>query len=407
MPLLIFDGVRYCLTTFCVWFYDKLTTCIPGRLPTESTPPATGYCPSVSLILAGLNEGASLNATLEKLWGSYPRLQIIVVDDGSTDNMTAVARQFAGTHQHVSVISKPRGGKSSAMNAGLARATGEVTIILDADSELSPGAIWKIVQPLADPTVGAVSGNVRVRNAGHSLLTRIQAFEYLRSVFMGRIVMSRLGILGIVSGAFGAFRTSLIRQIGGWDVGPGEDEDMVLRIRKMGYKIEFERHADCYTDVPESWRVLTKQRRRWEWAVVTFDSRKHIDMANPLNQHFRLSNFVMFAERWLFNLLLPLWFWVYLGWLACNNDVSQLIFPTILFYLLYVLGDLLQYLIILDYSNHRRRDVSAILVIPVMPAYQLYQRLVTTIAILEEIFTRRSFRDGFVPIHVRNATWHW
>ncbi len=230
------------------------------------------------------------------------------------------------------------------------RATGEITIILDADSELSPGAIWKIVQPLADPTVRAVSGNVRVRNADQNLLTRIQAFEYLRSVFMGRIVMSRLGILGIVSGAFGAFRTSLIRDIGGWDVGPGEDEDMVLRIRKLGYQIEFQREADCHTDVPESWKVLTKQRRRWEWAVVTFDSRKHIDMANPLNEHFRLSNFVMFAERWLFNLLLPLWFWVYVGWLACHYDLTLLVYPTVLFYLLYMLGDLLQYLIILDYS---------------------------------------------------------
>ncbi len=79
--------------------------------------------------------------------------------------------------------------------------------------------------------------------------------------------------------------------MGGWDVGPGEDEDVVLRIRKLGYKIEFVPQADCFTDAPESWKVLTKQRRRWEWAVVTFESRKHIDMANPFNKHFSFSNF--------------------------------------------------------------------------------------------------------------------
>ncbi len=407
LPLLIFDGARYLLPTVCVWFYDHVTFWMSGRLSPGSAVAKLDFCPSVSLIVAGLNEGANLHGTLEKLWGSYPRLEIIVVDDGSTDNMAAVARQFAAVHKGVSVISKSRGGKSSGMNAGLALATGEVTIILDADSELSPGAIWHIVQPMADPSVGAVSGNVRVRNTTRSLLTRIQAFEYLRSVFMGRIVSSRLGILGIVSGAFGAFRTSLLRQMGGWDVGPGEDEEIVLRIRKLGYQIEFVPLADCLTDVPESWKALTQQRRRWEWAVVTFESRKHIDMANPLNRHFRLSNFILFAERWVYNLLLPLWFWVYVGWVVCRYDVSQLVCPAILFYTLYMFGDLIQYLIILDYSPCQRRDISAILVVPLMPIYQLYQRLITTFAIVEEICTRRSFCDGYVPRHVREATWHW
>lgn len=365
------------------------------------------FCPSVSLIVAGLNEGSSLRGTLDRLWGTYPILQIIIVDDGSTDNMASVARQFASEHPSVIVISKPRGGKSSAMNAGLALATGEVTIVLDADSELAQDAIWKIVQPLSDPTIGAVSGNVRVRNAGTNLLTRMQSFEYLRSVFLGRIVTSRLGMLGIVSGAFGAFRTSLLKEMGGWDVGPGEDEDMVLRIRKLGYNIEFVADADCMTDVPESWKVLTKQRRRWEWAVVTFESRKHIDMANPFNKHFRMTNFLLFAERWFFNLLLPLWFWIYVGWLLCTWSIGQLIYPTILFYLLYVMADFVQFLIILHYTNHLNEDVQALIVIPLMPLYQSYQRIVTTIAVIEEMVTRRSFRDGFVPAHVRSATWHW
>jgi cellulose synthase/poly-beta-1,6-N-acetylglucosamine synthase-like glycosyltransferase len=409
LPVILFDGLRYCFTALCVWTFDfgcRVLGCF--RKP-EVSEQVSGYryCPSISLVVAGLNEGDSLRGTLDRLWGTYPRLQLIIVDDGSTDNMAAVARGFAAEHKEVIVISKRRGGKSSAMNAGLACATGEVTIVLDADSELAPNALWEIVQPLQDPTVGAVSGNVRVRNYGKNLLTRLQAFEYLRSVFLGRIVTSRLGILGIVSGAFGAFRTSLLRQMGGWDVGPGEDEDMVLRIRKLGYKVEFVSHADCLTDVPESWKVLTKQRRRWEWAVVTFESRKHIDMANPFNKHFRLSNFFLFVERWIFNLLLPLWFWVYIGWIIGSNGFGNLVYPTILFYFLYVIGDVIQYLIILDYSNHVRRDLSAMFVIPLMPLYQAYQRLVTTFAVIEEMLSRRSFRDGFVPQHVRSVTWHW
>lgn len=415
LPVVMFDGLRYCFSSLCMWSFDALSALVPGKsllcktspVNLQSSQSSYRYCPSISLIVAGLNEGDSLRGTLQRLWGTYPKLQLIVVDDGSTDNMAAVARQFAIEHPGVIVISKRRGGKSSAMNAGLACATGEVTIVLDADSELAPNALWEIVQPLEDPRVGAVSGNVRVRNFSKNLLTRLQAFEYLRSVFLGRMVTSRLGILGIVSGAFGAFRTSLLKQMGGWDVGPGEDEDMVLRIRKLGFKIEFIPHADCFTDVPESWKVLTKQRRRWEWAVVTFESRKHIDMANPFNKHFSVSNFVLFAERWFFNLLLPLWFWVYIGWRIGSSGLTNLIFPSVLFYLLYLIGDVIQYLIILYYSSHLRRDLGAVFVIPLMPLYQAYQRLVTTFAVVEEMLSRRSFRDGFVPQHVRSVTWHW
>lgn len=407
LPLAMFDGLRYWCTALLVWLVELVGRCLPVRKDLEASIPQPRYCPSISVVIAGLNEGDNLRGTLDRLWGTYPKMQLIVVDDGSTDNMASEARRFAQEHSGVIVISKRRGGKSSAMNAGLAYATGEITIILDADSELAPNALWDIVQPLQDPRVGAVSGNVRVRNSDKNLLTRLQTFEYLRSVFLGRIVTSRLGLLGIVSGAFGAFRTSLIKGMGGWDVGPGEDEDMVLRIRKLGYKIEFVYYADCFTDVPESWKVLTKQRRRWEWAVITFKSRKHIDMANPFNKHFSLGNFVLFVERWFFNLLLPLWFWVYVTWLVCSHSLSHLINATTLYYFLYLLGDLTQYLLILDFSNHRRRDWSSIFVLPLMPFYQCYQRLVTTVALLEEIFSRRSFRDGFVPQHVRSVTWHW
>ena len=407
LPLLIFDAARYLLPAICVWLFDRVTGWLPGGSPPGSFPDTYDFCPSVSLIVAGLNEGVCLYSTLEKLWGSYPRLEIIVVDDGSTDNMASEARRFADAHSGVRVMSKDRGGKSAGMNAGLALATGEVTIVLDADSELSPGAIWHVVQPLSDPAVGAVSGNVRARNATRNLLTRIQSYEYLRSVFMGRIVTARLGILGIVSGAFGAFRTTMLREMGGWDVGPGEDEEIVLRIRKLGHKIEFVPQADCLTDVPETLKVLSKQRRRWEWAVVTFESRKHIDMANPFNRHFCFGNAILFAERWIYNLLLPLWFWVYVGWIVSNQDFLHLWYPAVLFYLLYCFGDFLQYLIILDYSPSPRRDASAILVIPLMPLYQFYQRFVTFFAIVEEIFFRQSYNDTYVPKHVRDATWHW
>lgn len=405
-PLFIFDAPRYLIGGLSLWVVDSCVE-VYERLTGRFESPQYTYCPSVCVIVAGLNEADSLAGSLEVLYGTYPRLEILVVDDGSDDDMTGVANAFSRTHEGVSVLTKPRGGKSSGMNAALPLTDAEVLVILDADSELSPTAIWEIVQPLADPKVGGVSGNVLVRNSTANLVARIQAFEYLRSILLGRMVSSRLGLLGIVSGAFGAFRRETLVRVGGWDVGPGEDEDIVLRLRKLGYRIEFAPYAECYTDAPTSWKVLTKQRRRWEWAVVTFESRKHIDLAKPWMANFRFGNFMLVFERWVFNLFLPLWFWVYLGWLLVVAKPDNLGRMLLLYYFMYTAIEYMQWLLVLFYSNHKRRDAKLWLLPPIMPFYMTYQRCVTSFAILEEIFTRRSFRDSFVPDHVRKVTWHW
>ncbi len=407
LPLMLFDAPRYSVTVVALWSYDTAARVL--RLLTGRRPPVPDfdYCPSITVIIAGLNEGGSIHKGLSRLWGSYPMLQIVVVDDGSSDDMSSIANEFASKHDGVIVITKERGGKSSALNAGLPFAENEIVVILDADSELTETALWEIVQPLRDPGIAAVSGNVLARNKHKNLLTHLQAFEYQRSIFLGRIISSRLGLLGIVSGAFGAFRRDLLVQIGGWDVGPGEDEDLVLRLRKMGYTIEFAPYAECYSDVPTRLKVLTKQRRRWEWAVVTFETRKHIDLANPLHANFSLSNFLLCLERWLFNLFLPVFFCLYTIWLVLFHWQPHWPYLIALYYSMFIGMEFLQWLIIMDYSNNKRRDVSLLAVVPVMPLYQLYQRLVTTWAIVEEIVHRRSFKDGFVPKHVRDVTWHW
>ena len=405
-PLLLFDSARYVIAGLSMWIVDASFDAWQW-MTGQSSESRWTYCPRVCVIVAGLNEAEGLERGLTNLWGSYPKLEIIVVDDGSTDGMSSVAHRFAQQHPGVQVVTKRRGGKSSAMNAALPLSTAEIVVIVDADSGLSRDAIWEIVQPLSDPQVAAVSGNVMARNTHANWATRIQSFEYLRSILVGRIFSSRMGILGIVSGAFGAFRRSALERVGAWDVGPGEDEDIVLRLRKLGYRIEFAPRAECYTDVPESWRVLTRQRRRWEWAVITFESRKHIDMVNPSYANFRLSNLFLFLERWLFNLFLPILFWIYLLWSFLNFEIHFLASIFLLYYLVYILFETLQFLLVLYYSEYPREHCKLLVVLPLMPLYQLYQRCVTTRAIFEEMLLRQSFRDSFVPAHVREATWKW
>ncbi len=366
------------------------------------------YCPSVAVMIVGLNEAATIEHALRSIYGTYPNLEIYVVDDGSTDGMAAKAEAFALQNPGITVLRRrERGGKSSAMNMPLPMIKSEIVVVIDSDSELAEGAIWNIVQPFHDPKVGGVSGCVIARNPWTNLCTFLQAFEYRRSIFLGRIILSRLGILGIVSGALGAFRKSALDKVGGWDVGPGEDGDLTIKLRKSGYKIAFEPIADCLTNLPEKWYTLFRQRRRWEWAAVTFECRKHIDIGNPLNKHFKLSDFFLAAERWLFNVVLIYINVIYIISLFVMYDVKFILHLTFLFYIIYVLADLIQTTALLFYSKFEKRDIILALAIPLMPIYFAFMKLVTLFAITEELLFRRSFKDNFVPKRVREATWHW
>ena len=405
LPLLLLDAPRYCVAgiLLCTWdMCRSLLGLLRGPADTR-----LHHAPSVCVVLAGLNEANTVGSTLASVWGSYPDLEIIVVDDGSTDGMASVAEEFAATHDHVIVLRKPqRGGKSSALNFALPFARAEIVVCVDTDSHLQPQAIWEIVQPLADPGVGAVAGTVLARNAETNLCTWLQAAEYLRTIFVGRMLSSRLGVLGIVSGAFGAFRREAIERLKGWDVGPGEDGDLVLRLRKAGWRIVHAPYAQCLTNLPTSFWRLFKQRRRWEWAVITFECRKHVDMANVFSPNFRFSNLGLLVERWVFSIAMTLAFVVYLGWLAVQ-DRELLVFVLLTNYAAYLTLEVVQWLVVLFYSLDRRRDLRIAMCAPLMPCYFFFLRFATLVAIVEETFWRRSFDDNFVPERVRRVTWRW
>ncbi|HEV3004462.1 MAG TPA: glycosyltransferase family 2 protein, partial [Pirellulales bacterium] len=320
--LLLIDAPRYALSqiAMCLWDAGRETW---HALAARVEPEKALYCPSVCVVLAGYNEADTLGATLESLWGTYPRMELIVVDDGSTDGMAEVARGFARRHEEVLVLSRPeRGGKSSALNSALPYTRAEVIITVDTDSHLGPGAIWGIVQPLADPRVGAVSGTVRVRNPFVNVVTWLQTYEYLQTIFLGRMLSSRLGLLAIISGAFGAFRRTVLDQVGAWDVGPGEDGDLTLRIRKSGFEIGFAPYAQAFTKVPTKWMRLYHQRRRWDRSVITFECRKHIDLAFPWHANFRWREWVLVMERWFFNVAALYGLWGYLAWLCFRSPAN-------------------------------------------------------------------------------------
>jgi len=404
MPLICFDGLRYCFASVAMCLWDASCEIWHRLRPKAAQPP---YYPSVCVILAGLNEAETILSTLASAWNSYPELQIIVVDDGSSDGMADIASAFAATHDNVLVLRKPnRGGKSSALNFAIPFTEAEVVICVDTDSHLEPHAIFKIVQPFADTQVGAVAGTILARNANVNLVSQLQSSEYLRSIFIGRMLSSRLGILGIVSGAFGAFRREAIMATGGWDVGPGEDGDLVLRLRKAAWKIVHAPYAQCLTNVPLSWKQLFRQRRRWEWSIVTFECRKHIDMANIFSPNFRFSNLAMLLETWLFRIVLTFGMFVGIGWLVISSP-QTLCYVLLADYCLYLGMEFLQWLVLMYYSPNPRRDAWGIACLPLVPPYYLFLKAASLTAIVEEFLWRRSYDDNFVPVHVRRVTWHW
>lgn len=404
--LLVVDAPRYAYSVLFMATYDCLRFLIGRPLPGPGIE-GHDYQPTVTAIIAGYNEAATIGETIRSVIPLYPSLEVVVVDDGSTDGMAQVAEKVAQEFDNVLVLKRAeRGGKSSALNMGLQQATGEVVVTIDADSHLSDNSISELIQPLKDPTVAAVSASVLAWNPFQNLCTWLQAYEYRQTIFLSRMVRGRTGVLGIVSGAFGAFRTDVLKQLGGWDVGPGEDGDLVLRIRKAGHEVKVASYANCHTNVPTSWKSLFWQRCRWDRTVITFECRKHADLARPFSPNFRWSNLALMTERWLFNVVCVYTFWLYGIWLLTMYPDSS----WKLLLLLYMCGlciELLQAMGLLFYSDRPWKDLKLCLILPFYPAYQVFMKAVNLFALTSEIFFRDSGQDNFVPEKVRTVTWRW
>lgn len=248
--------------------------------------------PLVTIMAPGKNEGKNLYHLMESLGEqTYKNFEVIIIDDGSDDATPLICAglQKAGLIKHFFRM-RERGGKASAANYGLEHASGKYLVHIDADSSLDRDAIEQILLPFyMDRDVRGVGGCIKVRNIDDSMCSSMQALEYLRTIMVGRMATDMMGIFHIISGAFGAFETETIRQLGGWDIGPGLDGDLTQKIRKAGYKVRFANKAVCLTSVPTKWRKLFVQRLRWSKSLIRFRIRKHRDILWS-NKNFSFSN---------------------------------------------------------------------------------------------------------------------
>jgi cellulose synthase/poly-beta-1,6-N-acetylglucosamine synthase-like glycosyltransferase/peptidoglycan/xylan/chitin deacetylase (PgdA/CDA1 family) len=239
------------------------------RRRTRWIPPgAPRFMPDVSVVVPAYNEAAGIAATVRSMAASRysGRMEIIVVDDGSTDGTARIARDLGIPNVHV--ITQANSGKPGALNRGIAEASYDVLILVDGDTVFEPGTIERLVAPLQDPGVGAVSGNTKVGNR-RGFLGGWQHLEYVMGFNLDRRMYDMLGIMPTVPGAIGAFRRAALAAAGGLSHDTlAEDTDLTMALCRTPWRIVYAADAIAWTEAPATLRQLWRQRYRWSYGTM-------------------------------------------------------------------------------------------------------------------------------------------
>ncbi|TDO42464.1 cellulose synthase/poly-beta-1,6-N-acetylglucosamine synthase-like glycosyltransferase [Paractinoplanes brasiliensis] len=221
----------------------------------------------VTIVVPAYNERTTIGPAVRSLASSaYEGAEVLVVDDGSTDGTGDAVRELG--LRNVRVVRIPNGGKANALNAGVALSRTELIVMVDADTVVEPGAIRRLVQPFADPRVGAVAGNVKVGNR-RGLIGKWQHIEYVIGFNLDRRLYDTFGCIPTIPGALGAFRRAALTEVGGLSTGTlAEDTDLTIAIHRAGWRVVYEEEARAYTEAPATVKQLWRQRYRWSYGTM-------------------------------------------------------------------------------------------------------------------------------------------
>ncbi len=225
------------------------------------------WLPPVSVLVPAYNEIVGIEQALRSLVAStHPEVEIVVVDDGSTDGTGELVEALA--LPGVRLVRQPNGGKAVALQTAARVASHDILVMLDGDTVFEPDTISKLVQPLRDPRVGAVSGNTKVGNRS-GLLGRWQHLEYVSGFNLDRRLLDLMRCITTVPGAAGAFRRQAYEAAGGMSTDTlAEDTDLTMAILRAGYEVVHEERARAWTEAPSSVSDLWKQRYRWGYGTL-------------------------------------------------------------------------------------------------------------------------------------------
>ncbi|WP_406516241.1 bifunctional polysaccharide deacetylase/glycosyltransferase family 2 protein [Streptomyces sp. NBC_00873] len=264
-----------------------------------------GVSTPASIIVPAYNESAGIQAAVRSLVASDHPVEVIVVDDGSTDG-TADMVEALGLPQ-VRVIRQRNAGKPAALNTGIAAASFDLLVMVDGDTVFEPDTVHKLVQPFADPRVGAVSGNAKVLNR-RGLLGRWQHIEYVIGFNLDRRLFDLAECMPTVPGAVGAFRRDTLLRVGAVsDDTLAEDTDLTMAICRDGWRVVYEEGAVAWTEAPASLKALWRQRYRWCYGTLQamWKHRRALVQGGPAGKLGRRGLIYLLVFQTLLPLLAP------------------------------------------------------------------------------------------------------
>jgi len=223
----------------------------------------------VSVLIPAFNEARVIESSVRRVLASEQvSLEVIVIDDGSTDDTSAiVAAAFAGDPR-VRLLTLANGGKANALNTALRQTRGSVIVALDADTQFEPLTIARLARWFADPDLGAIAGNAKVGNRVN-LVTRWQSVEYVTAQNLERRALAGFDAITVVPGAVGAWSRAALDDVGGYPVDTlAEDQDLTIAIQRAGWRVGYDVEAVAWTEAPETFRALSRQRFRWAFGTL-------------------------------------------------------------------------------------------------------------------------------------------
>ncbi|MFJ8786230.1 bifunctional polysaccharide deacetylase/glycosyltransferase family 2 protein [Streptomyces sp. NPDC102476] len=224
----------------------------------------------VTVIVPAYNEKECIANTLESLARSTHPIEVIVVDDGSSDGTSEIAREAARSlgMTNVRVIRQENAGKPAALNNGVRSASHDIVVMMDGDTVFEPDTVRQLVQPFADPEVGAVAGNAKVGNRD-TVIGAWQHIEYVMGFNLDRRMYDLLRCMPTIPGAIGAFRREAVLQVGGMSEDTlAEDTDITIAMHRAGRRVVYQEHARAWTEAPGSLKQLWSQRYRWSYGTM-------------------------------------------------------------------------------------------------------------------------------------------
>ncbi|MEB4616667.1 glycosyltransferase [Leucobacter sp. M11] len=339
--------------------------------------------PSVTVVVPGYNEGLVIDSCVASIAQSrYPGLEIILVDDGSTDDTAARMARLAERHERVRFIGQENAGKGAALNRGAASATGEVLLFVDADGIFGPDTVEHILAGFTDAGVGAVCGDDRPVNLNRVQTQLLTVISHIGTGLVRR-ALTVLWCMPIVSGNIGAFRRDVLEQTGPLDEHTlGEDLELTWRVYRAGYRVNFTPRALVYAESPATIAGLWKQRVRWARGLLQTIRTHRAMLGNP-----RYGVFGLFLVLNLITMvLIPVLQLVVLTGIPLLLAVDSPLLPHDLLGVIGLLG-LVTAAVLAVYAmglNRAWGDLRYLWTLPLWPIYSVFVGATMLVALIQE-----------------------